>query len=302
LIVPLTAYAYLPLRSAFVAAHGLDPTASLGLNGAGHVDWDMHTPRTLAGFLDETFGRSEHADSQFRRAFDLHALPSALMFWYQQALAQYRTGLLALAAFGIAALALTERRALAVFAAGTIGGIVFASIYRLDLHLDRYLIVSFAATAACAAAAERFPLSGALRNGLRVLVPAALLIAATWTFVLSRPAPGQPVYQNGAMAIDAVAHDTPDGAIVVAEWNEATALGYGAYVEHRLGNRIIVSGWPWEYDDRFPVWLQTRPVFLFVSPLLRGGPLPKHARLRPMPSSSGYNVFAVLPLAHDGNR
>ena len=53
--------------------------------------------------------------------------------------------------------------------------------------------------------------------------------------------------------------ETPPNAIVVAPWLYATSLGYGAYVEGRLAQRIVVTADPKEYIAKYRDWLRTRP-------------------------------------------
>jgi hypothetical protein len=298
LIFPLAIYAYLPLRSAIVATHGLDPAAGLSLDGASHVDWDMNTPRTLTGFLDEVLGRNEGAAGSLTRAFDPHAIPDALRFWFELARTQFGIIPMLFAATGVVALARLERRALSVIAAGTAGGIAFAYVYRTDMHIDRYMIVSFAAAAAIAASATRMNLIRIPRSLVSRLVVAALAVNLAWNIVANRPATTPPAFADGQTIIAAVQHDIPDGAVVVSQWNDATALGYGAFIEHALGSRIIVSAWPWQYDRQYPAWLRSHQVFLLVSPFSRWGKTPVHVRLHRVPSSiPTYDVFVVRPLS-----
>ena len=47
-LIVIVTYAYLPLRSAYVVAHRLDPTIALGVP-PGRPYWDDHDPRTLDG-------------------------------------------------------------------------------------------------------------------------------------------------------------------------------------------------------------------------------------------------------------
>lgn len=131
-----------------------------------------------------------------------------------------------------------HRRALSVLTAGTLGGSTFKYVYRLDTHLDRYLVVSFAVTAAVAAACANVSVPRVSVGGIRI----------------------------GAI-IAAVQRDTLTNAIIVAQLNDAAALGYGAFVERALDSRIIVSAWPLEYDDRYERWSRARPVILYMSAL-----------------------------------
>jgi hypothetical protein len=295
LLLPLLLYAYLPLRSAVVAAHGLDPSAATPLYGAGNFDWNTNAPRTPAGFLDEVLARHVGAGSQLARAFDPSSISGAPQFWFEQAAGQYRFWLLLLAAAGFATLAWVDRRALSVLAAGTLGGVSFAYVYRADTQLDRYVFVSFAVAAALSAGSVRLRLPRLPGTWVRAVSVVALAVLAGFAFAQNRPRAAS-IYEDGETIISAVRQDTPDGAIVVAQWNDAAALGYGTFVEHALGSRIIVAGWPSDYADQYTRWAESLPVRLFVSPLAMHRLLGLPVRLWPQPSSlGGYGIYAVLP-------
>lgn len=291
---PLLLYAYLPLRSAVVETRGLDPAAAapMGLHG---LDWDTNGARTRDGFLDEVFGRSEGAGGSVRAALDPRAFIPALQFWLRLVQLQAIAPTLALAALGIAALAWNDRRAVSVIAAGTLGGVAFAYQYRTDTHIDRYLVFSFAMLAVCAAAASRLASPRIVSRTLRIATPVILLVAAIAAFANERERPVLGTYDDGEAIIDIAQRAVPDGAIVVAQWNDATALAYGAFVEHRLGSRIIIAGWPAQYADQYPRWRRSRRVVLFASSLAMMQPLATLPTRR-LPSTPGpYAILEVLP-------
>jgi len=72
----------------------------------------------------------------------------------------------------------------------------------------------------------------------------------------------QPTDPGAGTWINRVRIVTPPNAIVVAPWLYATALGYGAYVDHRLGGRIVLTADPDEYLAEYRRWLATRPVIV----------------------------------------
>lgn len=263
---PLLLYAYLPLRSFVVAARGLDPAAAAPLFGAGNFDWDTNAARTWPGFLNEVLGQHEGARTSLLHAFDPRSFGEAATLWFGMAAAQYGAWLLLLAAAGVAVLAWSDRRALSVMLAGTLGGIAFAYVYRADTHLDRYLVLSFAVTAALAAACAKIAVPRIPVIVMRTAAAVATALVAGFAFANDRPGAVAP-FEDGSAIVAAVQRDTPTNAIVVAQWNDAAALGYGAFVEHALGSRIIVSAWPSEYVDRYQQWSGVRPVILYLSPL-----------------------------------
>ena len=64
-----TTYAYFPLRSGYVSAHGLDPVrAELGISGQGF--WDYDHPSTRTGFIKLVTGSEQRAPSQVADVLD----------------------------------------------------------------------------------------------------------------------------------------------------------------------------------------------------------------------------------------
>lgn len=257
---PLLLYAYLPLRSAYIAAHGLDPNAGAPLFGAGNFDWDANSPRTMAGFLNEVLGRHEGSPGAFHYMFTRLSVVNAARWWSNFAALQYDRWLLVLAALATIVLALRDRRTFTVLAAGTLGGAAFTFIYRFDSHIDRYTIVTFAVTAAVAAAISNVGLPRRPALALRSLVIAGLAVLAGLAVVHNRAAIIAAPGANGQIVIEAARQQTPDGAIIVAQWPDAAALGYGAFVERVLGSRLIVTAWPAQYAGQYEMWAATRPV------------------------------------------
>ena len=73
----LALYLYLPLRSAYVVAHGLDPTVGLqGVNGG--IFWNYNDPRTLHGLALELTGSQFHTPGYFAEAFNPLRIGDAL--------------------------------------------------------------------------------------------------------------------------------------------------------------------------------------------------------------------------------
>jgi hypothetical protein len=294
--LPMLFYAYLPLRSVIVAANGLDPTTAAPLHLIGGFDWDSHAPRTLAGFLDEVLSRKSRAAYSVEYAADPRALPEAATLWLKLVSAQYPSGLLFLAVVGFLALAITNRRALSVVGIAALGAIAFAHAYRLDSHLDRYLFLSFAITAALAGASGQLPLPKVPANGVRIAVGLALALTVAFTLTQNRPRTTSRRFEDGEAIIAAVRSETPKKAVIVAQWNDAAALGYGAFVEHALDARTIVAANPNEYSDRYERWSLSKPVIVLVSPVAEQQLLPMWANLREVQTSLPmYRMFAVVP-------
>lgn len=261
--VPLALYAYLPLRSAYVAAHHLDPTAAPPVSGVGAIVWDYNHPRTMHGFLTEVLGLQFDAAPALLAAANPRSLPERwLALWPYLGQELPPVGL-ALAVAGLLALAVRDRRALAVALSMALSFVAFVFQYEPSgIDLPRYLVPVFAFAAACAGSATRLPLvrpRAAL--AVSVLLTAVLAGVSANVFATERDAAwryrGGP---GGQPIIDAVARDTPATSIVVALWAQATTLAYGAYVEHALGTRIVIQGWPDAIAADYPAWSAVRPV------------------------------------------
>jgi len=265
LLVPLSLYAYLPLRSSVVAAAGLDPTAGAPLYGAGSFDWDTNHPRTPQGFLDEVLARREHAGGALKYAFNAQSIPATLAFWSVEWSRQFGAWFALFAAGGLAALVQRDRRGLSVLAAGTLGMFAFAHAFRADAELGGYLLLPLAVLAVLAAAGSRLVLPRVPRAAVSAAATIGLGVLAVVAWSSPRDFGLGPA--TGQAAIDEIAGYVPDGAIVVAEWGEAAALGYGASVERALGSRTIVAAWPAEFAGRYPYWAQFRTVVIYVDAL-----------------------------------
>jgi hypothetical protein len=289
LLTPLLLYGYLPVRSAVVAAQHLDPAAGAPILGVGSFDWDTNHPRTPDGFLNEVLGRHEGAVGAVRHALDLTAFPRAVALLFVHANAQYSPWLLALAAIGALVLALRDRRALSVLVAGTAGSVMFALAYRYDGVLDRYYLAPLVTIAALAAVATRLPLPRMAPRTIAAIVATALVLIAGATWFGNRGLPAGLRYGGHQSVIDAAQRDIPDGAIIVAPWDDAATLGYGANVEGGLGSRILVSAEPGQFLEQYAGWTRKRRVFI----LAKWGTL-----LTTLPAGWLHPVPTSLPFYH----
>jgi hypothetical protein len=103
--------------------------------------------------------------------------------------------------------------------------------------------------------AQRLPL-------LRRSMPLVVAVMAVALLILNRGTFGQ-LHDPGAQAvIDTVVEKTPGNAVLIAPWLYATPLAYAAYVEHRLGHRILDCAWLADEAAMVPQWMKTRPVYV----------------------------------------
>jgi hypothetical protein len=92
------------------------------------------------------------------------------------------------------------------------------------------------------------------------------MVAVALQWDRSAPALADRLNPGGQPSIDSVRRNIPDRSIVVAGWIDATSLQYAAFVDHSLGSRLIVAGWPGEFRDRYLAWTRLRPVYIYADP------------------------------------
>ena len=255
-------FAYLPLRSAFVSQHALDPVATLGM--PGEAFWDYNHPSTADGFVALIGARDIDVHGAMTSLFNADAVPSAIGASVgTMAREDGYIGLL-IAAIGVAILYRRDRaRAIALLLVGCASA-GFASTFRDESDRARYfmqtcLVCAFFFGIAFAWLRGRSPL---WRVGMNIIA-AALVIAL---IVDGRVLFGQPHDLRARTEVVEILGKTPDNAIVVSTWVLSPVLAYTAYVEHSAGHRTIVPAWYGETGDVLARWARTRPVFVAGTP------------------------------------
>jgi hypothetical protein len=255
-------YAYLPLRSAAVTAARIDPTLGLGL-GPGRPFWDDGHPSTWAGFTRVVTG-SDFAPHEAIAGMFSHDAIHGVVDDFAPLVARDLGGVLPwLALFG--AVLLWWRMPLLLGGGVLIGllPVLFAGAYQVESETTRYYLPAFfiiVAGAGYGVAVVDAGLHGVQRYA------ALIVILIAWAVLLGDDLTGnaqlfaQPTQRDGRDWIDRVVDATPANAIVVAPWNYATTLAYGAYVLHALGDRIVLTASPHQYQPRYRNWLEQRPI------------------------------------------
>jgi hypothetical protein len=266
LVLPLAFYAYLPLRSAYVVAHHLDPNAAPPILGTVPSELDANHPSTLAGFIDVVSGRQFGASDAALALFDVRKYPAALAYWWQQSYAQIPPFAIVLGAIGALGLLVRDWRLAAVVFAGTFGVLPFVYAFKaVEGDPNRYFLPSFALMAALAAASSRLPIPRTEQGTRSILVSIVLFGAVALQWMDNSGGSFRGRYDPGGQGtIDTVRRDIPDGAIVVAIWIDATPLEYAEFVDRSLGTRLVVPGWPGEFIDRYAAWNRVKPVYIFA--------------------------------------
>lgn len=263
LVAALLLYLYLPLRSLYIVAHHLDPTASLsGVNGG--IFWNYNDPSTARGLIRELTGSEFETPGYFLASFNLLHLWAAIVAFVDGLRVQYGIVTMLLFFVGLVAALRRDWRATLVVTLACTAGLVFSVVYPNESDVGRYrLLASWVAV----------PMLGALtprrRDAFAAVLQAALILflAASVAFSVERQRSFfyRPPGEGGRWVIRAVRPHVPAGSVLVTGWLDATSLAYGAYVDGSLPGRIIVS------DDRLSVpayqkWTRQRQVFVLIDP------------------------------------
>jgi 4-amino-4-deoxy-L-arabinose transferase-like glycosyltransferase len=252
-------YAYLPVRSAIVTNARLDPTRSLGLP-PGKAFWDNDHPSTLSGFKKVITGSEFRAGGTFQRMLAPQTYAGAGEKFQDLMLREFTPVALIFAFGGLYALDRRDRWLSMAMLLAIVVPSAFAMAYSIETDPQRYYLLPFAAICVLAgyAGSQVVRALPPLRAATLFIFAAnliALLVLGASTFDQRNSTGAQAV-------ISSVAKKTPGNAILIAPWLYATPLAYGAYVEHRLDRRIVISAWLAENADRVPKWMRTRPVYV----------------------------------------
>lgn len=263
-------YAYLPLRSSYLYAHRVDPTLELGLGPEQpFIAWDYGHPANLARFLHYISG-GDHSSvgDGFLQLFSPSQFSHIAARFGEIVLHEFGFAVLAV---GIIGLLLWLKNEPGV-ALGTALCGMFAGPYSLvypEADQERYFLPAFWILAVLAAYGTQRCIESYLerRNGF-TSVGAALFLGAiaVGLFRSNVTLFEQRNDRSGTDFVTHVAESTPDNAILIANWAYAAPLAYGAYVENRLGRRIVLTAWPGDFPDSYPLWLKTRPIYLVSEP------------------------------------
>ena len=258
----IAVYAYLPLRSATVTAARIDPTLTLGLP-PGRPFWDDGHPATWAGFARVVTGSDFSPHQAVAGMFSPRAVHEVIASFAPLAARDLGGFLPWLALFG--AVMLWWRMPLVLAGVLVLGllPLLFAGAYQVESNATRYYLPAYFAIAAAAGYGVAVFDSG-LRGAQRYAALAVIGIA--WVALLGADFSGnaelfaQPGAHDGRDFIDRVVEFTPTRAVVIAPWNYATTLAYGAYVLHVLGGRIVLTARSHEYVKRYRSWMTLRPI------------------------------------------
>jgi len=260
-LVVLAAYAYLPLRSAYVTAHRIDPTLALGVE-PGRPFWDDHHPATREGFAALVAGTEWTPGYTLARVLTPDALRNAADRYGGEFRADEPEGLAIVALIGLAFVVARAPLPGCGLAVAALLPALFGGSYQAEADAGRYAFALYAVTAlGIAVAGDRVVRAFRERPGTALGVACGLLALA----IVRDVARGRDLFE--ARAVDdaaqlgrRVAAGTRDGAVVVAPWDWATPLAYRAYVERAFGARIVLCAMPHDHLDEYARWLRDRQV------------------------------------------
>lgn len=260
----LMLYFYLPLRSAYVVAHGLDPAASLPGAGGG-LFWNYNDPRTPHGFISELTGSQFQTPGYFLASFNPLHVQDALWAFISGIEVQYGAFALLLIFIGFVAAWQRDWRATLFLTIACTASLLFLVVYPNESDVGRYrLLASWIAVPLLGALTPR--LRGGIAGGaVYWLLLAFLTVNVGLTFERQRGFLNHASGEGGRWVINAVRPFIPPGSVLVSNWLDATSLAYGAYVDRSLAGRTIVS------DDELRAnlyrrWTNGRRVFVLVDP------------------------------------
>jgi hypothetical protein len=262
----LALYLYLPLRSAYVTSHHLDPTSQLGVP-VGRPYWDYAHPASLSGL------RRELAGSDFNVGQGLAGIISPARYakmglQYTNA-ARDEFGWIALVAALLGLALVTRDEPLlgsGLFLAVALP-VPFVLNYRAESDIERYFLTSFWLIAAMAGVGLSRGLAAYLRERSRMSTTLAALTAGVLVVQIglaNKDVFAQRTDDGAAKFVDRVIAQTPDRSVIITNWAFATPLAYAAYVENRLGRRIVETAWVGDDLAFLPKWVAERPVYAVV--------------------------------------
>jgi hypothetical protein len=261
-LIVVAAYAFLPLRSAYLTAHRADPTLALGIP-PGRPFFDDHHPATLEGFRELVTGAEWGTSGALLRIVTPKAVGAALERFGGEVSADLLQGLLVAALVGLAFVVARAPVAGTGLIVAALVPALFGASYPAEADPERYVLALYAVAAlGIAVAADRTVRAfGRLRIEPALGVACALLaLAVVSDIVRGRDLFAQRADAAGAELGARVASSTREGAVVVAPWDFATPLGYAAYVDRTLGKRIVLCALPEDHLAEYARWIRDRQV------------------------------------------
>lgn len=257
-LVVVVTYAYLPLRSAYVTSHQLDPTLALGIP-PGKPFWDDHHPASAAGFRSLVGGTEWGPGETLAHALSPAALRAAIDRFGGELGDDEPEGLLIVAVVGLGFIAARAPPVCIGLAIAALLPALFGASYPAEADPERYVFAAYAVAGLGIAVAADRTVRAFGRNApasALAVVAVLLTIVAVRDVVRARDVYAVRADDSAQALGERVAAGTRDGAVVVAPWDWATPLAYRAYVLHGFGRRILVCALPRDYIEDYAAWLR----------------------------------------------
>jgi len=252
-------FCYLPLRSAYVNAEGLDPLVSYGITGSAF--WNYDDPVLVDNFAALVTGREIGIDD-VRYGYTSRAYTRGVVHFVQLCVRELTPIGCVLALTGLIVMFRRSTVRAIVMAATLLPSALFAFGFAAESDVDRYFLPAFALlTIAAGEALARLRPARARGAGLAFAGLAVLYLVFSQRHFFD-----QPHDDRAAREAAEILHATPANAIVIATWVIAPPLAYDDYVMRETGARAIVPSWYGEQIDRVPQWIRIRPVFVAGTP------------------------------------
>lgn len=278
-------YLYLPLRSAYVDAHHLDPARGLaGVHGG--LFWNYNNPSTLAGLAAELSGSQFGAGHTLLAAFSPVTLQGFLWSWLGFANNAYGAFALILAFIGLARLWSIDWKNTLLLLLLTLAVVPFSYAYGVETDSDRYRLLSlWVVPLLMSAAATGQVMRAGVVFALMALWGGETLVNNSGDFTKRYDGGGRLLLVEAALRI-------PKNSVVVTPWLDATSLAYGAYVDKSFPGRTIVAGWPADYARYYRLWIRGHRVYVLTGSV----PAPSHGvRYRLVSQLDGsHQVYRVV--------
>lgn len=263
LVVPLLTYLYIPLRAAYVLAHHVDPTLALGLP-PGRPFWDYNDPSSLSKFWYYINGDKADVNSGLAGMLSLARWGSVWSEYSSTLWEQFGPAAIAAALVGLVIALVRWPILMASLTVSALLPVLFVLNFD-EADVQRYFLFSlwlFSVFAGIGASGIFYALLRKQKRAAAALAALSLMGIVVWLGTVNQGLFGQRDNHDSDMFLNQMRTLTPDNAVIVANWLTAPAMGYSAYVEHSFGNRVVVTGWPADYQNFYTRWLRTRPLFI----------------------------------------
>lgn len=266
-IAALGLYLYLPLRSAYVVAHGLDPVHVLR-GAAGGIFWNYNDPSSASGLFNELSGIQSGAPAYALASLNPLRLQDAVWAFFEAIGSGFGAFALIAIGAGVVAMWKRDRRRTAVLVFACLTALVFSVTYANEADIFRYRLLGIWLAVPLLAAVFPSPVAAGRRYALLGIAYLAFLsIGAGSALYARRSYFHHRSGEGGRWIINAVRPYVPPGGVVIVDgWLDATSLAYGAYADRSLPGRIVVSGYSGGDTGLYTVWANQRPVFVLTNP------------------------------------